>query len=207
MLMEDLPAFARSPLRLQWSPDNIPQRCVTPPFAPKALFIACSKPRCSVRWSHGQRGPISCKLVPSLKTRALQLLLPYISDFAGKCAPSICRYLVAQSADTLYVAFMGTKQFRDILTNADLRLVRLWPEEVHITTRLRSSPRAASSHHLSTCSRKPLCAALVLHAGRPCLEGLSCPFCMQADSQNIHSATIQELLERYTFLPRMHGVE
>ena len=26
MLMDDLPAFARSPLRLQWSPDHIPQR-------------------------------------------------------------------------------------------------------------------------------------------------------------------------------------
>ena len=29
-LMEDLPAFARSPLCLQWSPDHLPQRCVTP---------------------------------------------------------------------------------------------------------------------------------------------------------------------------------
>lgn len=38
--------------------------------------------------------------------------------------------MLAQSDDTLYVAFMGTKQFRDVLTNADARLVRLWPHEV-----------------------------------------------------------------------------
>ena len=44
MLMEDLPAFARSRLRLQWSPDHLPQRCVTTLFAPKALFLARSKP-------------------------------------------------------------------------------------------------------------------------------------------------------------------
>ena len=75
-----------------------------------------------------------------MKTRIFQWLLLYKATFAGKCTPSKCRYLVAESADTLYVAFMGTKQFRDILTNADVRLVRLWPEEVHTTTRLRHSP-------------------------------------------------------------------
>jgi hypothetical protein len=38
--------------------------------------------------------------------------------------------MLAQGDDTLYVAFMGTKQFRDVLTNVDARLVRLWPDEV-----------------------------------------------------------------------------
>ena len=61
MLIEDLPAFARSPLRLQWSPDHITQRCATPPISPKALFAVRSKPRCFVRWSHGQ-----CRRLSSL---------------------------------------------------------------------------------------------------------------------------------------------
>ena len=38
--------------------------------------------------------------------------------------------MLAQSRDTLFVAFMGTKQFPDILVNADARLMRLWPDEV-----------------------------------------------------------------------------
>lgn len=65
----------------------------------------------------GQLGESLCnsKDVQSDDTRGLRLC---------------CRYLLAQSADTLYVAFMGTKQFRDILTNADARLVQLWPNQV-----------------------------------------------------------------------------
>ena len=52
MLMGDLPVFARSSMHLQWSPDHISQRCVTPPFGPKALFLASSKPRCIDWGSH-----------------------------------------------------------------------------------------------------------------------------------------------------------
>lgn len=36
--------------------------------------------------------------------------------------------MVAQSKDALYVAFMGTKQRRDIVTNAKIGLVPIWPE-------------------------------------------------------------------------------
>lgn len=38
-----------------------------------------------------------------------------------------CRVLVAEGGDALYVAFMGTKQRRDLLTNANAVLVPLWP--------------------------------------------------------------------------------
>ena len=38
-----------------------------------------------------------------------------------------CRVLVAEGEDALYVAFMGTKQRRDLLTNANAVLVPLWP--------------------------------------------------------------------------------
>ena len=43
-----------------------------------------------------------------------------------ECAPA-CRVLVAEGKDALYVAFMGTKQRRDLLTNANAVLVPLWP--------------------------------------------------------------------------------
>jgi hypothetical protein len=37
------------------------------------------------------------------------------------------RYMLAESKDALYVAFMGTKQLRDMWTNARVRLAQLWP--------------------------------------------------------------------------------
>ena len=36
--------------------------------------------------------------------------------------------MVAQSRDALYVAFMGTKQRHDILTNANVGMAPLWPQ-------------------------------------------------------------------------------
>ena len=36
---------------------------------------------------------------------------------------------MAESGDTLYVAFMGTKQMRDMATNANVSLSALWPTE------------------------------------------------------------------------------
>lgn len=39
------------------------------------------------------------------------------------------RYMVAESEDALYVAFMGTKQLRDIWTNARLGMTSLWPDQ------------------------------------------------------------------------------
>ena len=46
------------------------------------------------------------------------------AHFKDVCA---CRVLVAEGSDALYVAFMGTKQRRDLLTNANAVLVPLWP--------------------------------------------------------------------------------
>ena len=41
----------------------------------------------------------------------------------------MCRYMVAESGDALYVAFMGTKQMRDMAANANMSLSALWPTE------------------------------------------------------------------------------
>lgn len=38
------------------------------------------------------------------------------------------RYLLADDSDTLYVSFMGTKQRRDLVTNAAVLQEPLWPD-------------------------------------------------------------------------------
>ena len=38
---------------------------------------------------------------------------------------------MAESADALFVAFMGTKQRRDILANAKVGMTPLWQEDAH----------------------------------------------------------------------------
>ena len=40
----------------------------------------------------------------------------------------LCRYLLAESKDAVYVSFIGTKQRRDIMTNANIMQEPLWPE-------------------------------------------------------------------------------
>ena len=39
----------------------------------------------------------------------------------------VCRYIIASSADALYVAFMGTKVLRDYLADANYLQAALWP--------------------------------------------------------------------------------
>lgn len=84
--------------------------------------------------------------------------------------------MLAQSDDTLYVAFMGTKQFRDVLTNVDARLVRLWPDEV-ICLRHRSRascqprPRMHATPALFTASLLcifPAFFPMLPHCHQPC---------------------------------------
>ena len=38
------------------------------------------------------------------------------------------RYLLAEDRDALYVSFIGTKQRRDIMTNANIMQETLWPD-------------------------------------------------------------------------------
>lgn len=40
----------------------------------------------------------------------------------------VFRYLLAESEEALYVAFIGTKQRRDIMTNANIMQQPLWPD-------------------------------------------------------------------------------
>ena len=51
----------------------------------------------------------------------------------------LARYLLAESADTLYVAFMGTKFRRDLVTNANVFMEPIWPDEL-------DQPSAAAAH-------------------------------------------------------------
>lgn len=39
----------------------------------------------------------------------------------------LARYLLAEDDDALYVSFIGTKQRRDIMTNANIMQENLWP--------------------------------------------------------------------------------
>ena len=63
---------------------------------------------------------------------------------------------MAEGSDVLYVAFMGTKQRRDLLTNANAVLVPLWPTsgvqgQVSLVS---SSSRLFSEVAASSCSRR-----------------------------------------------------
>ena len=44
---------------------------------------------------------------------------------------AVHRYLLAESKDALYVAFVGTKQRRDIMTNANIMHEAMWPKRTH----------------------------------------------------------------------------
>lgn len=46
------------------------------------------------------------------------------------CACGCFRYLIAEGEGRMYVAFMGTKQRRDLVTNANILQEPVWPELV-----------------------------------------------------------------------------
>lgn len=48
----------------------------------------------------------------------------------------MCRYMLAEDEDTLYIAFMGTKQRRDLVANAAVLQVLFWPELENSSVRL-----------------------------------------------------------------------
>ena len=45
---------------------------------------------------------------------------------SSSCVPA--RFLLAESEDALWVAFMGTKNARDLLTNGHILMGHVWPE-------------------------------------------------------------------------------
>ena len=49
---------------------------------------------------------------------------------------NLCRYMLAEDEDTLYIAFMGTKQRRDLVANAAVLQVLFWPELENPSVRL-----------------------------------------------------------------------
>ncbi len=61
------------------------------------------------------------------------------------------RLLVAEGEDALYVAFMGTKQRRDVLTNADARQVPLWPPSNASSAQVAPNRPAHSLNEAARC--------------------------------------------------------
>ena len=45
-------------------------------------------------------------------------------------ASSACRCLLGEADGALYMAFMGTKQRRDLVTNAQVLQEAVWPEDL-----------------------------------------------------------------------------
>jgi hypothetical protein len=48
-----------------------------------------------------------------------------LHDASALCT---CRYSVAEGENKLYVAFMGTKQRRDLVANANILQEPIWPD-------------------------------------------------------------------------------
>ena len=57
---------------------------------------------------------------------------------------------MAESADTLYCAFMGTKFRRDLVTNANVPLVPLWAEPGNAAT--TANEVGACTAHIIFCT-------------------------------------------------------
>ena len=61
----------------------------------------------------------------------------------------VCRYLLATSETAVYVAFMGTKAVRDLLTDVNYVQAKLWPGLKHtVRTPQRSLQLACSSGNM-----------------------------------------------------------
>lgn len=69
-----------------------------------------------------------------------------------------CRYLLAESEETLYVAFIGTKQGRDIMTNANIMQQPLWPDLPDAMP--AAGPQVSSLAHL--CKARALSASVTV---------------------------------------------
>ena len=65
---------------------------------------------------------------------------------------------MAEGSDALYVAFMGTKQRRDLLTNANAVLVPIWPTpgvQDQVSDLVSSSFRLFTTEVPATCILTP----------------------------------------------------
>lgn len=67
----------------------------------------------------------------------------------------IFRYLLAESEEALYVAFIGTKQRRDIMTNANIMQQPLWPDSP-----ASSSAQVSSLAHLRNDRAQSACVTV-----------------------------------------------
>lgn len=65
------------------------------------------------------------------------------------------RYLLAESEEALYVAFIGTKQRRDIMTNANIMQQPLWPDSP-----ASSSAQVSSLAHLRNDRAQSACVTV-----------------------------------------------
>ena len=70
------------------------------------------------------RLPTAARTIEQHHTEVASTSLAYCK---GQTISLGCRYIVASSADALYVAFMGTKVLRDYLADANYLQAALWP--------------------------------------------------------------------------------
>ena len=68
---------------------------------------------------------------------------------------TMLRYLLAESKDALYAAFIGTKQRRDIMTNANIMQEAMWHDPADVIEsmdeQVSSSWAIAAVNYLSFC--------------------------------------------------------
>lgn len=72
------------------------------------------------------------------------------------------RYLLGEDRDALYVSFIGTKQRRDIMTNANIMQETLWPDLADDVSSAEPQVRLPPGTHYSC-----MCFALYLTSCSP----------------------------------------
>lgn len=98
-----LPPELRQNLNIQWSLPHVTHRCEI------SLLL----------WGHEPT------MIPDEATN--DYLLPRIQKFLGGLTkPPILRYLLAEGEESIYISFMGTKIWRDLLANAAVLQEPLW---------------------------------------------------------------------------------
>jgi hypothetical protein len=173
LLLRDFPGRLSLPsLRTRWEGSRLGQRCARPtPGMHKAFCVRCARnssvPPCvmvSIQpGSHVALCPCCalteyciCSLAHACPAHLHGEYPPCAQDRHLVISSSIRalagRLLVAEGEDALYVAFMGTKQRRDVLTNADARQVPLWPSDEASCAQVAPSRPAHSSHEAATWS-------------------------------------------------------
>ena len=93
----------------------------------------------------------------------------------------LCRYMLAEDETTVYVAFIGTKQRRDLVTNAAVLQVLLWPDTDSDSSVSLPSPFFPTKITVTLIkSKRPSISILLREGGR----SFTTCFCQYLESPN-----------------------